>query len=683
MTITAFDIAPGVIKDNTELLAEGFWTDADKVRFRIVGGRSQPEVIGGQQRATDQTIQGVCRSMHAWENLDGEKRVALGTHTTLHVFGNDFLWNITPFQSDATLNNAIATSASTTISITHTAHGLLTGDKAYLHNAVTVDGIALGVTATLSSNPFLTQSGSSQLTVNHPSHALGNGDVVIFAGATAVGGITGSAINQTHSILRFDANSYAIDLTEDATSSVAGGGTPTLTALRGYTVTKTSDDVYTVEASSAATGSTPSAGGALLYKYEIPIGLTKKLGSGYSSGGYSEGGYSGYTKETETNPRIWALSNMGANLVANYRKSEIYRWTGVLSQRAAVNAATDAPAQSLHHVVTPERFLMMLGTEDQATSTFDPMLVAWATQEGGFATGDWTITATNTAGQFRLAEGALIRRGLSMPFVTLIWTDTALYQAQYLQNSTFVWGFFLLGAGAGLIGSNAAARGTDGGVYWLSSNREFMAWRGGAPQIVPCPVRDWLFDLLEPNQEELIYAGLNDKFGEIWWFFPDSDAGENSRYVAYNYLEGHWTIGTFAITAWVGRGVRDTPLAAYADGSLKIQEYGATNDGAAFTAYAETSLFDAAAGDRHVLVKRMIPDFAGLQGSVDVTIVSRLWPTDDDTTTSAGSVNTSTQKLDFRVTARHIGVKLQSSTTPNAWRMGRLLLDVVPTMRSR
>ena len=84
-----------------------------------------------------------------------------------------------------------------------------------------------------------------------------------------------------------------------------------------------------------------------------------------------------------------------------------------------------------------------------------------------------------------------------------------------------------------------------------------------------------------------------------------------------------------------------------------------------------------------MMVKRYVPDFSGLSGSVDVTIVSRLWPTDPDTTTAAGTVGDSTQKLDFRVTARHIGVKFQSTTTPNSWRLGRILLDVVPTQRTR
>lgn len=683
--LTSFDIAPGVIKDNTEVLSEGYWTDADKVRFRNVAGRAQPEVVGGQQDATEQVLDGKCRSAHEWESLNGEKRVALGTHTTLYVFASDFLWNITPFAASGTINNAMTTASGTaSVTIVHTAHGLTTGDRAYLNNATTLDGITLGVTATLASDPIQTQDGSTQITVAHTGHDLSDGDVAILSGATAVGGIGSTALNQAHSILVLDDDTYIIDVGATATQNTIGGGTPTVTALRAYTVAVVDSDTYTVTAPTVATGTSASAGAALLYRYEIPTGFEKTaVSSGYSTGGYSEGGYSGYITVADPLARLWSLSNQGQDLIANPREGKLYRWTGTLSQRAVVNAATDAPERTLHHLATPERFLMCLGTEDALTSTFDKMLVAWSTQEGGFTTGDWTATATNTAGQFRLAEGARIMRGLAMPFVSLIWTDSAVYQAQYLQDTTYVFGFTLLGAGSGLIGSNAVCRASDGAVYWLSSNREFMVWRGGTPQIVPCPNRDWLFDLLEASQEELIYAGLNDKFSEIWWFFPDADAGENSRYLAYNYLEGHWTLGTFDITAWVARGSGEFPLAAHADGTLKIQEYGATDNGSAFTAHVESSLFDAGDGDRHMMVKRMVPDFSGLSGSVDVTIVSRLWPSDSDTTTSAGTVSTSTQKLDFRVTARHIGVKFQSSTTPNSWRLGRLLLDVEPTGRNR
>ena len=97
--LTTFDIAPGVIKDNTEVLSEGFWSDADKIRFRNVAGKSHPEVVGGQQDATDQTIDGKCRSMHEWESLGGEKWVALGTNTSLYIFAQGYLWNITPLAS--------------------------------------------------------------------------------------------------------------------------------------------------------------------------------------------------------------------------------------------------------------------------------------------------------------------------------------------------------------------------------------------------------------------------------------------------------------------------------------------------------------------------------------------------------------------------------------------------------
>ena len=683
--LTTFDIAPGVIKDNTEVLSEGFWSDADKIRFRNVAGKSHPEVVGGQQDATDQTIDGKCRSTHEWESLGGEKWVALGTNTTLYVFAQDFLWNITPLVSEGTLTGVLATSAGTSaVTITHTAHGLATGDKAYLHNATAAGGISLGLTETLSADPILTQGGGTQITIAHPTHTLSDGNIVIISGATSVGGIGSTAINTAHSILTLDADTYVIDVGVTATQNTLGGGTPTVTGLKAYTVSVVDADTYTVTASATASATVSAAGGVLTFKYEIPAGFAKTVvPSGYSTGGYSEGGYSGYVGTEDPVARVWSFSNQGQNLIANYREGKLYRWTGNLSQRAAVNAATDAPVKTLHHLTTPERFLICLGTEDATTSTYDPMLVAWATQEGGFTTNDWTPTATNTAGDFRLAEGARIMRGLAMPFVSLIWTDTAVYQAQYLQDTTYVWGFTLVGPSAGLIGSNAVTRATDGAVYWLSSTREFMAWKGGTPQIVPCPNRDWLFGLLEPQQEALIYAGLNDKYSEVWWFFPDADAAENSRYLAYNYLEGHWTIGTFDITAWVARGSGEYPLAAHADGTLKIQEYGATDNGAAFTAHVESSLFDIGDGDTHMMVKRYVPDFSGLSGSVDVTIVSRLWPTDPDTTTAAGTVDDSTQKLDFRVTARHIGVKFQSTTTPNSWRLGRILLDVVPTQRTR
>ena len=114
-------IRPGVIKDNTALLSEGRWIDADKVRFRNVGGKSHPEVIGGSEDLTEQTFSGKARGIHSWERQDGDKLIAFGTHTNCYAYSEAYLWDITPIRAAATLSNKLdTTDGDATVTVDHT-----------------------------------------------------------------------------------------------------------------------------------------------------------------------------------------------------------------------------------------------------------------------------------------------------------------------------------------------------------------------------------------------------------------------------------------------------------------------------------------------------------------------------------------------------------------------------------
>ena len=81
MPTVELQIAPGIIKDNTPTLAENRWVDSDKIRFRRVGEKSMPEVIGGFEDLTEDTFAGKASKMHVYETLDGRIVVAVGTNS--------------------------------------------------------------------------------------------------------------------------------------------------------------------------------------------------------------------------------------------------------------------------------------------------------------------------------------------------------------------------------------------------------------------------------------------------------------------------------------------------------------------------------------------------------------------------------------------------------------------------
>ena len=87
-------------------------------------------------------------------------------------------------------------------------------------------------TGSLGSNPFVVTSGSPTITVTHSSHGLSTGDRVTFAGSSAVGGITPNSVEMVITVV--NANSYTVVFTSNASSGATGGGSSvTFTANNG------------------------------------------------------------------------------------------------------------------------------------------------------------------------------------------------------------------------------------------------------------------------------------------------------------------------------------------------------------------------------------------------------------------------------------------------------------------
>lgn len=133
---------PGIIKDVPEYTAGPHWVDTDKVRFRD----GFPEVIGGWSKLVSTTLTGVCRSAHAWTQLDGTPNMSFGTQNYLYVYEGGTVYDITPLRvTDAALaNNPLATvNLSTTVTVTHTSHGAVTGDRAIFSGAATFNNVTI------------------------------------------------------------------------------------------------------------------------------------------------------------------------------------------------------------------------------------------------------------------------------------------------------------------------------------------------------------------------------------------------------------------------------------------------------------------------------------------------------------------------------------------------------------
>jgi hypothetical protein len=129
------DIAPGIIKVDSDLGSPGRWIDGDGIRF--VKGR--PEKIGGWRKYHPTPMPGVAREQLCWESVAGVRYVAVGSHTKLYVYVGqaDDPINITPARDSGTLgsNPFVVSAGNTDVRVTKTGHGVTVGD------GVTLSGV--------------------------------------------------------------------------------------------------------------------------------------------------------------------------------------------------------------------------------------------------------------------------------------------------------------------------------------------------------------------------------------------------------------------------------------------------------------------------------------------------------------------------------------------------------------
>ena len=130
---------PGVNRENTRYASEslgsvntgtqvvGGWYESDKVRFRA----GTPEKIGGWARISSSTFLGICRSLWNWVTLDGQNLLGVGTNLKFYIEQGGVYNDITPLRvvPAPTINsNPFAGNGTTTVTVTDTAHGCVTGD---------------------------------------------------------------------------------------------------------------------------------------------------------------------------------------------------------------------------------------------------------------------------------------------------------------------------------------------------------------------------------------------------------------------------------------------------------------------------------------------------------------------------------------------------------------------------
>lgn len=660
-------LIPGVDVEKTYALNEAGISACQLIRFK----ERLPQKLGGWTRYYPFAISGKVRALHAWGDLNGVDRLAIGATSLLGVLTAGSLQDITPqtLVSDCTVNFSTVMSSTTVTIVDPNISNVTIYDSIFLNTPVSVGGIVLQGTYAISSiggthtytiesaTPapntvnnagavpvFDTTSGTSFVLVTIHDHGLAANDLFTFPIATAVGGVTILGTYRVTSVASVD--TFNISASSQASSTV--------------TVHMNSSNAQIV--------------------YYLNIG-PPAAGVGFGVGAFGAGGFgTGVVPSSQTGTPItttdWTLDNWGQTLLACPKNGGIYQWTpnsgfqnaGLISGAPIFNGGI--------FVAMPEQILVAWGSTTYPPEQRDPLEVKWS---DSLDYTNWTASSQTQAGGSRIPEGSKIMGGLQGPQQALIWTDLAVWAMVY-QGLPFVFGFNKISEGCGLIGPHAAAI-MRGVVYWMGVGN-FFALGGGSAQVIPCTVWDKVFQDLDTDNQEKCVAAPNSTFDEITFYYPSKSGGtgEIDSFVKMNIDEQPWDYGTLSRTAWIDQSVLGQPIGASSNGLLFQHETSDDADGQVLNSWFESGYFVISEGQDFAFIDWFFPDMkwgksGGAQSAtVLVTITTATYPNSPGKVFGPFTMTAAKTFINCRLRGRLIKIRIESNDIGSFWRLGKIMI---------
>jgi hypothetical protein len=725
---------PGFNKQVTSTGAESQWTGGENVRFRY----GTPEKIGGWSQLGDKKLTGAARGLHHMVNKEGIKYAAIGTNRILYVYSGGVYYDIHPLvnPSGTAITSAFSTTnGQSTVTLTFSsAHNFSVGDIILFGDPSTFTAITGSnfSSTTFCDKKFMVTSVPTTTTLEINAGATETG-----AGATTSGGITFFQYYHVGPAEQVGVFGYGISqwggtvtnpqtttlngaLNADSAGTGGSGTTINVASTTGFPSTGTNfiqvdneEISYTGITATSFTGITRNVRGTTNASHSDGATVTN-----FSS--YSAWGQAASTTDKVAEPGMWSLDNLGSTLIALIFNGECFEWNADASNATATRATiiSGAPTASRDMLVsTPDRHLVFFGTETTIgdKTTQDDMFIRFSSQEN---INDYTPTAENSAGTQRLAAGSRIMGAKLGRNALYVWSDTALFTMRFV-GTPFTFAFEQVGTNCGLIGKNAAVE-VDGAAYWMSDNGFFRYT--GKLESMDCLVEDYVYDNLNTTSNQMVYAGINNLFGEVTWFYPEAGSNVNTQSVTYSYLDSTakrpiWFVNAsslFIRTAWVDSAVFGLPHATQYDAGTDTS-FDVTGNTEGISYYyehetgvnqirlgvttaipanitsgdyditqkvvrgAQTSLGDLRGDGENIMrVSRIIPDFISQSGNTIVQLDLRDYPNDTSASSSLGpfTVSSSTTKVDTRARARAIALTISNTAVDTSWKLGTFRLDI-------
>jgi hypothetical protein len=619
MALARLFLKPGIDKQNTEYGAEGGWIDGDFIRFRY----GLPEKLGGWKRFNGVAtyLLGLTSEVFTWNNLAGSPYLAVGTTRKLYIFQGGSWADITPLRDTTDPGDVTfaASTGSTTITVSDTAHGAIEGDFVTF-SGVDASGLGGAITQAILQSEFEITSiiDADSYTITSPVAANGSdsGD-----GGAAVVGAYQINIGSPVSFSSFGWGTGAWNLSTWGTPRPASTGLQLSSRVWQFDIfgedlicQLVNGQIFVWDTSvGTATRATVINGAPTKSTYALVSTPDRHLvcfGTETTIGNAStqDPMFVRFSNQEDIN----TFTETATNTAGGQRLTDGSRIVTAVRSRGQILIFTDTSLHGMQYVGPPYTFgFQQLGANcgcigPHAAADVNG-LAFWMGTEA-FYVFDGTVKKMPCTVQdfvfkdINLVQGAKTHVGVNSQFNEVTWWYCSFTSDfidrfvtfNYLENTWHV-------------GSMPRTAWVDIGTYPKPLGAEYL--------------RD--------NNEATIST-------------------------IYGLTEGRSLVYS--------------------------HEDGVNADGTAITAFIQSGYFDISEGDNMLFMKRFIPDFKNQVGNLTVNLLLRPYP---QATASPSSldpyvITPTTQKVDTRARGRQISLKIETSEIDTNWRYGTLRVDVVP-----
>jgi hypothetical protein len=712
--LAKFEFQQGFHRETTQFAEGDKWFDGNRVRFRA----QKPENMRGYTTRVSTAFDGSARDLVTWRDSDRIARAIFGTPDKLYEMDGDQIHDITPITSTVTLAGVFGTSAgSTRVCVSDTGHGRATGDYVYFTSAsvfggnVSLTGNVYPIISIASANVFTidvtsaagaTSAATGNATFNYyiPTGAsvatVGLGYSAAIYNSTPPTSVGISKISTTESnvlvtiscaaahsgtagdfVVFRPANTSVVPATVGGNLILSkpfiinGAGTTVSIGGPEFTIVSVASTQLIISSQTAASAASAITADinmtALIYQQSV--------GRGWNSPSSID------ASDINLTLANWSLDNWGEDIVANRKGTNIFYFDSDASTTPLhATTVTTSPISVNSIIVSPnDRHLVALGCNSYvATATisgpFDPMLVRWSDQDNRT---NWVPSLSTTAGEVVITDGTEIVGAVRSKNAINIWTDNSLWTMSYA-GPPFTFNFEQVGSNCGLVGQHAGLD-YNGVTYWMGSDNFYSF--SGQVETLNCTVRRYIFENINQDYTEKVFAGINSEFQEIIWLYPSLNSTECDSYVIYSPEEGYWVYGDMIFTTFADREVFGNTITTgvTVGGNLVYDNEPSgvfTANGETLTSFVESGDFDIDDGNALMYMSRLIPDFDLSGGKIKLKLITKQFPESTEKTTKEFDVTETTQKVDLRSRGRQGVVRVSCNSNNASWRWGSIRLAV-------